>query len=139
MKKLVLTLGVALASYTSGAQIVVKETAKDSVVWYYKLVGLPKLLCFYSSENTIYTIYFQNSKYTQIRDIQYLTIGDLATTKEFFNILLKVADGSEDVTIELDKGTWIISKSMGTISIWSSYESFYLSKKNVETILSLLN
>jgi len=139
MKKLVLTLGVALASYTSGAQIVVKETAKDSVVWYYKLVGLPKLLCFYSSENTIYTIYFQNSKYTQIRDIQYLTIGDLATTKEFFNILLKVADGSEDVTIELDNATWIISKSMGNISIWSRYESFYLSKKNVETILSLLN
>jgi hypothetical protein len=84
-------------------------------------------------------LYFQNSKYTQIRDIQYITLGDLATTKEFFNLLLKVVDGTEEkITIELDKATWIISKSMGSISIWSSYKSFYLSKKNVETILELL-
>lgn len=139
MKKVIFTLGIALASYKAGAQIVVKETMKDSVVWYNKLVGVPKLVCFYSTEETSYTLYFQNAKYTQIRDIQYLSIGDLATTKEFFGILLKVADGTDEkVTIELDKATWIISKSMGNVSVWSSYESFYLSKKNIETIIGLL-
>lgn len=139
MRKLILTLGITLATCSLSAQIVVKETLKDSIVWYNKMVGVPKLLCFYGSEGTSYTMYFQNAKYTQIRDIQYLTIGDLATTKEFFGILLKVADGSEDITIELDKATWIISKSMGSISVWSNYESFYLTRKNVETILELLN
>jgi hypothetical protein len=139
MKKVILTLGIAFASYNAGAQIVIKETLKDSVVWYNKLVGLPKLICFYNEEETSYTLYFQNAKYTHIRDVQYLTLGDLATAKEFFNLLLKVADGSgEEITIELDKATWIISKSMGSISIWSSYESFYLTRKNVETILETL-
>ena len=139
MKKIILMLGLSLLSYNASSQIVIKETVKDSIVWYNKLAGLPKLMCFYNTEETNYTLYFQNSKYTQIRDIQYITLGDLATTKEFFNLLLKVVDGTEEkITIELDKATWIISKSMGSISIWSSYKSFYLSKKNVETILELL-
>jgi hypothetical protein len=140
MKQLILTLGIVLTTCSLRAQIVVKESIKDSVVWQNKLMGVPKLLCFYSSEGTSYTMYFQNAKYTQIRDIQYVSIGDLATTKEFFGILLKVADGTEEkVTIEMDKSTWLISKSMGSVMIWSSYESFYLSKKNIETILELLN
>jgi hypothetical protein len=140
MKQLILTLGIVLTTCSLRAQIVVKESIKDSVVWQNKLMGVPKLLCFYSSEDTSYTMYFQNAKYTQIRDIQYVSIGDLATTKEFFGILLKVADGTEEkVTIEMDKSTWLISKSMGSVMIWSSYESFYLSKKNIETILELLN
>lgn len=140
MKQLILTLGIVLTTCSLRAQIVVKESIKDSVVWQNKLMGVPKLLCFYSSEDTSYTMYFQNAKYTQIRDIQYVSIGDLATTKEFFGILLKVADGTEEkVTIEMDKSTWLISRSMGSVVIWSSYESFYLSKKNIETILELLN
>jgi hypothetical protein len=140
MRKVIITLAVAFASYNAGAQLVVKETIKDSLVWANKLMGVPKLVCFYSGGDTSYTMYFQNAKYTQIRDIQYVSIGDLATTKEFFGILLKVADGTEEkVTIEMDKSTWLISKSMGSVMIWSSYESFYLSKKNIETILELLN
>ena len=137
MKKLFLTLGLGL-SLSAYSQIVVKETSKDSVVWHNKLSGLPKLVCFYTSERSDYTFYFQNAKYTTITDIKYLSLGDIETAKEFFNLLLGIANGGEKLTIELDEETWIISKSMGVVSVWSSYKSFYLTKKNIETIIESL-
>lgn len=142
MKKLIFSLGIfaiSVLNNKANSQIVVKETTKDSVVWYNKLAGLPKLVCFYSTEYSDYTLYFQNAKYTQIRDVKYLSIGNLETTKEFFNLLLGIANGGEKLTIELDKETWIISKSMGSVSVWSSYKSFYLTKKQIETIIETLN
>jgi len=140
MKKIVLSAGIFGAmfftSHNLNGQIVVKETAKDSVVWNNKLMGLPKLVNFYTTEESRYTIYYQNGKYTTITDIDYISLGDRETTIQFFTILQDVLTNGEKVTIELDGKMWIIDKAMSNVSIWSSTTMFYLTKKNVETILA---
>ena len=139
MKKVILTLGIVFACYQAESQIVIKESINDSIVWHSKMLGIPKLVHFYATDLSEYVLYYQNANYTHIKDIQYITIGDIETTREFFNILLNVANGTtEDITIGLDGKTWIISKSMGSIMIWSSDSSFYLMRNNVESILKLL-
>lgn len=138
MKKLCLSLLVCFISSFAFGQIVVKETAKDSIVWYNKLLGVPKLVNFYTEEESFYTLYYQNAKYTKITDIDYVTLGDKKTAIQFFEILQNVIDNEEKITIELDGKTWIISKSMGNAYIWSSYSTFYLSRKNLESILVIL-
>lgn len=139
MKRVILTLGLAFSLFKANGQIIVKETAKDSVVWSNKLMGLPKLVNFYTKEESNYTIYYQNAKYTTITDIDYISLGDKATAIQFFDILKNVIDSGERSTIELDGNTWLISKSMTNASIWSSTTSFYLTRKNIETILETIN
>jgi hypothetical protein len=63
-------------------------------------------------------------------------LGDRETTIQFFTILQDVLTNGEKVTIELDGKMWIINKAMSNVSIWSSTTMFYLTKKNVETILA---
>ena len=90
MKKVILTLGIVFACYQAESQIVIKESINDSIVWHSKMLGIPKLVHFYATDLSEYVLYYQNANYTHIKDIQYITIGDIETTREFFNILLKI-------------------------------------------------
>lgn len=137
MKKLFLTLSLGL-SLSAYSQIVVREATKDSVVWKNKLVGLPKLVHFYGDEMKNYTIYYQNGKYQHITDINYISLGEKEGALEFFNILKQVGENSNEITFDLDKKTWYVKSNANLVHIWSSGTQFFLTKKNIETILESL-
>ena len=78
MKNQILKISLFLALFISvnaNAQLIINESPKDSVIWKpkSKFASLPKLIHFYG-DNDSYTIYYQNAKYTQIRDIKYLLL-----------------------------------------------------------------
>lgn len=143
MKKIVfkisLLLGVTLFSNVSYSQLVVNEIAKDSVVW--KVKGkyntIPKLVHFFE-ESDNYTFFYQNAKYKSITDIDYLSIGDLETTKQFFNLLKDVLVNEKEYDIELDGKLWLLKKSGNSVVVFSSYSYFYLNNNQVEQIIETI-
>ena len=140
MKKLILTLTIALVSIISNAQLVVKEAGKDTVIWQAtKLASVPKIVKFTIDSLDSYTIYYNNAKYSTITDIDYLTTGDLETTIQFYELCKSVAETGKEYNIELDGKTWILSKgTMGLVMIWSKNSYFYLSTKYLNAILEKL-
>jgi len=91
MKKIVIIV-MSLVALNVNAQLVVKSTTTDSVVWQLsKLQTVPKIVKFNVNETESYAIYYRNMKYTQIVDIDYLDLGDLETAKQFFELCKKVA------------------------------------------------
>jgi len=135
MKKTILTIGLITSSLMVNSQIVIKESAKDSVVWYSKLTGLPKLVNFYSSEESNYTLYYKNAQYQHITDIKYLSLGERETAKEFFSIVKNVIETGEKISIEMDGKLIIISKSFNTAYVYEKSSSFMISNKQIENIL----
>jgi len=140
MKKVILTVIIALVSVISNAQLVVKEAGKDTVIWQAtKLATVPKIVKFTIDSLDSYTIYYRNAKYSTITDIDYITTGDLETTIQFYELCKSVGETGKEYNIELDNKTLILSKgTMGTIMIWSEYSYFYLSAKQVTAILEKL-
>ena len=135
MKSILLIIAVVLG-ITANAQLVVKEAAKDTVIWQgTKLSAVPKIIKFSVDSVDSYTIYYRNAKYTAITDINYLTTGDYATTKQFYELCKQILTDGKEYTVELDNKTISLKKSMGTIMIWMSDSYFYLSEKNIDTIL----
>ena len=136
MKRVILTLA-AFVAFNSNAQIKVQEnTVKDSVVWRAsKLNVVPSISRFVNDGDTSFTIYYQNSKYTAITDIRYLTIGDAETSKQFFGILLDVIDNDKKFNIEIGGEKLYIYKTMACAFISSDVSSFFLSRKHLESIL----
>lgn len=140
MKKVILTIAVVLASMSANAQLIVKEAAKDSVVWQAsKLYSVPKIIKFTIDSVNMYTIYYRNAKYTQISDIDYISLGDRETSIQFFDICKSVLDTGNEYNVELEGKSIRISKgAMGTIMIWTSSSYFYLSNKQVLSIIDTL-
>lgn len=137
MKKLflILSLGLSLSAYS---QIVVKEALKDSTVWYWKGIGLPKLTHFYDAEHKSYVLYYKNLEYQYITDVDYIDLGTKENTIEFFNILMQAFEDKKELTLELDKKIWFLSVSYNMVNISTSGSRFFLSKKNLENILEAL-
>lgn len=140
MKKLILSLSITLTTVFCNAQLVVKETAKDSVVWQAsKLSTVPKIVKFTTAETEDYTIYYRNAKYTAITDIDYISTGDLETTIQFFDLCKEVITSGKEYTVDVDKKSVLISKgTLGTVMIWTSTSYFYLSTKQINSILETL-
>jgi hypothetical protein len=138
MKKLILTIASFMVLSTSYSQIVVKESTKDSTVWYWKLTGLPKLTHFYNAETNWYTLYYKNLEYQYITDVDYISLGSKETTVEFFNILKKAFEDKKELTLELDGKTWFLKISSNMAIITSSGTSFYLTDKHINKILEAL-
>lgn len=136
MKKLFLLL--LLSAGTAHSQIVVKESVKDSVVWYWKLTGLPRLNHFYDAERNWYTLYYKNLEYQYITDVDYISLGSKETTVEFFNILKKAFEDKKELTLELDGKTWFLKISSNMAVMTSSGTSFYLTNKHIDKILEAL-
>jgi hypothetical protein len=137
MKKLFLLF--VLAASTAHSQIVVKETAKDSIVWYSKLTGLPKLTHFYSTESNWYTLYYKNLEYQYITDVDYISLGSKETTIEFFTILKNALDEKKELNFELDDKLWFLKTGSNMAIMSSSGTSFYLTNKNLDKILEALS
>jgi hypothetical protein len=140
MKNLILLLSVIIfTSFSANSQLVVKEAAKDTVVWQAsKLSPVPKLIKFSLEAGDSYTMYYRNAKYSQITDIKYISIGDKETTIQFFKLCLSVLDDGKEYNIDLGTEKYNLSKSMGGVTIWSSLGYFALSRNNISSILSVL-
>jgi hypothetical protein len=136
MKKLFLLL--VLSASTAHSQIVVKETAKDSTVWYSKLTGLPKLIHFYGTDSDRYTLFYKNLEYQYITDVDYISLGSKESTIEFFTILKTTLEEKKEVNFDLDGKTWFLKTGSKMAIMSSSGTSFYLTEKNLTNILEAL-
>jgi hypothetical protein len=130
MKKIVIIV-MSLVALNVNAQLVVKSTTTDSVVWQLsKLQTVPKIVKFNVNETESYAIYYRNMKYTQIVDIDYLDLGDLETAKQFFELCKKVAVEKENVSIQLNKESVTLRKAtFGGVTIWTNGSYFQLTMK----------
>jgi hypothetical protein len=138
MKKLLFIL-VMLSAFSVNAQIVIKESPKDTVVWQAtKLSTVPKIVRFEVDGEYSYTIYYKNAKYTAITDIDYLTTGDLETTKQFYDLCNTAITEGKEYNIEMDNKSIVIKKAMGNVMIYTSTSHFYLSEKQVTSIIEKL-
>lgn len=138
MKKL-LFIAIMLGAFVSNAQIVIKEAPKDTVIWQAtKLSTVPKIVRFEVEGEYSYTMYYKNGKYTAITDIDYLTTGDLETTKQFYELCKIVLAEEKEYNIEMDNKSILIKKSLGNVMIWMSDSYFYLNEKQVTSILEKL-
>ncbi len=135
MKKVILSVASFMVLSTSYSQIVVKETTKDSIVWYSKLTGLPRLNHFYDAEKNWYTLYYKNLEYQYITDVDYIYLGSKESTIEFFNILKQALVDKKELTIELDGKTWFLKMGYNMVVMSSSGTSFFLTNKNLDKIL----
>ena len=135
MKKVILSVASFMVLSTSYSQIVVKETAKDSTVWYSKLTGLPKLTHFYGTESNWYTLYYKNLDYQYIVDVDYISLGSREEALEFFNILKQTLEEKKEVNFELDGKQWFLRTGSNMAMMSSSGTSFYLTKKNIDNII----
>jgi hypothetical protein len=135
MKKVILSVASFMVLSTSYSQIVVKETTKDSIVWYSKLTGLPRLNHFYDAESNWYTLYYKNLEYQYITDVDYISLGSKETTLEFFNILKQALVDKKELTLELDGKTWFLKTGSNMAIMSSSGTSFFLTNKNLDKIL----
>jgi hypothetical protein len=134
MKKAILTIAMFTALGAT-AQMTVKESVKDSVVWQAtKLSSVPQLVQ-YSLEGTEdYTLFYQNGKYTTLVDINHVSLGSKEDAKQFFDLLYDVCLTGKEYTIELDGKTWFISKAVNYALVWSEYTQFALTKKQLESV-----
>lgn len=139
MKKLLVIL-VSLVALNVNAQLVVREAAKDTTVWQAsKFYTVPKIVKFYTDSIESYTIYYKNAKYTQITDIDYITTGDLETTKQFYELCKQVIIDGKEYNLQLNNKSVSLKKgTMSTVMIWSDGSYFYLSDKYLTSILSKL-
>ena len=138
MKKLIFIL-FAIVSINANAQLVVKEAAKDTVVWQAtKMSSVPKIVKFSVEGEESYTIYYRNAQYTAITDIDYLTTGDLETTRQFFELCKQVLTEDKEYNVELANKNLSLKKTMGNVMIWTAGSYFYLSEKNLTSILEKL-
>lgn len=139
MKKLLFIL-VLLSAFSTNAQLVVKEAAKDTVIWQAtKLATVPKIVKFTTEGEESYTIYYRNAKYTSITDVDYITTGDLETTKQFYELCKEVLSSGKEYNVQVDNKNLVISKgTMGTAMIWMTGSYFYLSEKYINSILEKL-
>lgn len=128
-----------MIGFIGNAQLVIKEAAKDTVIWQAsKMSTVPKIVKFTAEGEESYTIYYKNAQYTAITDIDYLTTGDLETTKQFYELCKQVLTEDKEYNVELDNKAISLKKTMGSVMIWMSGSYFYLSEKHITSILEKL-
>ena len=138
MKNLIL-IALTVLSFNGYSQLVVKESPKDTIIWQQsKLISLPKLMRFSFDNEFSYVIYYKNAKYPSITDIQYITTGDLETSKQFFELCKTVIVEDKQFSIDLDKKSISLQKSLGAVMVYMSSSYFYLTEKQIDLILEKL-
>lgn len=136
MKKLIFSVSILFAT-TATAQLKITESPKDTLIWQSsKMSSVPKLIRFNIDSTYSYTLYYKNEKYSSITDIDYVTTGDGATTKQFFELLLEIVEKNTEYNIDLDGKSWYIKKTGSAVMVFSHYTYFYLDQKQIETILT---
>jgi hypothetical protein len=138
MKSLIFLLTV-FAVLSANAQITVQETPKDSVLWQAsKLATLPKIRVGEVEGTNFYTIYYRNAKYTHITDVKYIMTGELESTIYFYETCLAAVAEDKEFIVTIGNESIHISKSMGSTMIWTDVGYFYLTKKQLDSILLIL-
>ncbi len=138
MKNLIL-ITLTVLSFNGYSQLVVKESPKDTIIWQQsKLISLPKIMRFSFDNEFSYVIYYKNAKYPSITDIQYITTGDLETSKQFFDLCKTVIVEDKQFSIDLDKKSISLQKSLGAVMVYMSSSYFYLTEKQIDLILEKL-
>lgn len=137
MKKVILLVALVFGM-NANAQLVVKNTIKDSVIWKSAISILPEIRLFSSENIQQYVMYYRNSEYTTLTDVQHITLGDKETAIEFFNVCIQVFDDKKTVRVGLNGDDISISKGMGTVMISHSKGFFQITRKQVENILEAL-
>ena len=138
MKNLIL-IALTVLSFNGYSQIVVKETPKDTIIWQQsKILTLPKLMRFSFDTEYSYVIYYKNAKYPSITDINYITTGDLETSKQFFELCKSVIVEDKQFSIDMDNKSISLQKSLGAVMVYMSSSYFYLTTKQIDSILEKL-
>ena len=138
MKNLIL-IALTVLSFNGYSQIVVKETPKDTIIWQQsKILTLPKLMRFSFDTEYSYVIYYKNAKYPSITDINYITTGDLETSKQFFELCKSVIVEDKQFSIDMDNKSISLQKSLGAVMVYMSSSYFYLTEKQIDSILEKL-
>ena len=138
MKKSILILG-ALITLNVNAQLVVKETVKDTVVWQAsKLGALPKIVKFTNDGSEYYTIYYKNEKYKTLNDINYLSTSDIKTTVQFYELCQSAIMEDKEYNIKIDGKTIILQKTLGSAFIFMDGSYFTLNSNQLISILESL-
>lgn len=138
MKNLIL-IALTVLSFNGYSQIVVKETPKDTIIWQQsKILTLPKLMRFSFDTEYSYVIYYKNAKYPSITDINYITTGDLETSKQFFELCKSVIVEDKQFSIDMDNKSISLQKSLGAVMVYMSSSYFYLTEKQIDLILEKL-
>ena len=138
MKNLIL-IALTVLSFNVYGQLVIKEAPKDTIIWQAtKLSPIPKIIKYGTDSTATYSIFYRNAKYTTITDVNYITTGDLETTKQFYQLGKTVIAENKEYNIEMDGKSIFLSKGMGSLMIWMTGSYFYLSEKNIDAILEKL-
>lgn len=137
MKKSILFFALALGINAS-AQVTVKETVKDSVIWKSATGTLPKLVLFKGDELESLVLYFRNAEYSTLVDVEYITLGQKETAEEFLNMCLQVIDEKKAFSLDVNGEAVTIQKGVGSVFITTEKGYFYLTKKQVQNILETL-
>jgi hypothetical protein len=134
MNNLILFLFFTASILSANAQLEVKESAKDSVIWKAsKSKSVPKLVRFTMENLENYTLYYKNEKHTDKIDVDYISLGDKETAIKFFTLCSNAVD-NESINVSIDGAPFTISKSKDIVLIWSSISHFYLTKKQLNSI-----
>lgn len=135
MKRVILTIAIAITGVMANAQIEVKAQAKTDVVWQAtKLSNVPNITAFTSDEDSTYAMYYRNAEYQYIVEIDYISFNSKDDVLQFRDLCLAVANGGDNVIVDINGETYSIVKSSWTVMIRKSGSFFYLSKKQLESI-----
>ena len=135
MKKLILTIAIAVTGVMATAQIEVKTQAKTDVVWQAtKLSNVPNITAFISDEDSTYALYYRNAEYQYIVEIDYIPFNSKDEVLQFRDLCLSVANGGDNMIVDINGETFSITKSSWTVMVRKSGSFFYLSKKQLESI-----
>jgi hypothetical protein len=136
MKKLLFIISLLVCT-TTQAQLVIKDTNTDTVIWEGgKNSTIPKILRF--NKLNSYVIYYKNATYSHIIDVAYLNTGDLETTKQFYELCKVLIAENKKQEISLNNETIILTGSNSSVMIWRTGSYFYLTNKQIDEILSKL-
>ena len=140
MKRVILICILTVFALNVNSQVVVrKSTVKDSLVWCPLLAGIPTVRNYYTETTNDYTLFFNNEEYKVIVDRQYISLGEKEDALKFFNALQSVFNTGDDMVIEVDKKTWIVSKLVFSIHLSTDGISFLLTPKQVSAIIKKLS
>jgi nicotinamide riboside kinase len=140
MKRVILISILTVFALNANSQVVVRKSiVKDSLVWCPLLAGIPTVRNYYTETTNDYTLFFNNEEYKVIVDRQYISLGEKEDALKFFNALQSVFNTGDDMVIEVDKKTWIVSKLVFSIHLSTDGISFLLTPKQVSAIIKKLS
>lgn len=138
MNKNVLIVIWLFMSLNAKAQIEMKENVKLIPIGTAKTMGVFRAQLDYTvnKEDTIYSIYYKNWKYTSLDDYQTLIFGGGSEVLNQLYDILKAAltDKSYEKHFTLGKEDVTVSNSKNMAMLWTDAGYFYLTAKELDKL-----